>query len=88
MGSSPGVKRPGRETDRSLPSSAEVKNGGTIPPLPDTSSWHSTSLIKHRDNFTFLPLLVTVFSLEHLQFFMQPWTIFALCIGMHTAMEV
>jgi hypothetical protein len=35
----PGVKRPRREADHSLPSSAEVKNGGTIPPLPHTSSW-------------------------------------------------
>jgi hypothetical protein len=32
------VKRPGREADNSLPSSAEVKNGGAIPPLPHTSS--------------------------------------------------
>ena len=31
---SQGVKRPGREADRSHPSSAEVKNGGAIPPLP------------------------------------------------------
>jgi hypothetical protein len=31
---SPGVKRQGRETDHSPPSSAEVKNGGAIPPLP------------------------------------------------------
>jgi hypothetical protein len=31
---SPGVKRPGRYADHSPPSSAEVKNGGTIPPLP------------------------------------------------------
>jgi hypothetical protein len=31
---SPGVKRPGREADHSLPSSAKVKNGGAIPPLP------------------------------------------------------
>jgi hypothetical protein len=30
---SPGVKRPGRESDRSPPN-AEVKNGGAIPPLP------------------------------------------------------
>jgi hypothetical protein len=29
----PKVKRPGRETDHSLPSSAEVKNVGAIPPL-------------------------------------------------------
>jgi hypothetical protein len=33
-GSSPGVKRPGREIDHSFPSSAEVINGGAIPPLP------------------------------------------------------
>jgi hypothetical protein len=50
---SPGVKRPGREADHSSPSSAEVKNGGAIPPLPPMSSWHSAKLIKHRENFTF-----------------------------------
>jgi hypothetical protein len=32
------VKRPGREADHSLPSSAEVGNGGAIPPLPNMSS--------------------------------------------------
>jgi hypothetical protein len=31
-----GIKRPGREANHSPPSSAEVKNCGTIPPLPDT----------------------------------------------------
>jgi hypothetical protein len=31
---SSGVKRSGREANRSPPSSAEVKNGGAIPPLP------------------------------------------------------
>jgi hypothetical protein len=31
---SPGVERPCRETVHSPPSSAEFKNGGTIPPLP------------------------------------------------------
>jgi hypothetical protein len=30
----PEIKRPGREADHSPPSSAEVKNGGAIPPLP------------------------------------------------------
>jgi hypothetical protein len=34
----PGVKRQGREADHSPTSSAEVKNGGAIPPIPDTSS--------------------------------------------------
>jgi hypothetical protein len=37
----PGVKRPGREADHSPPRSAEVKNGGTIPPLLRMSLWHS-----------------------------------------------
>jgi hypothetical protein len=30
-----------------------MKNGGAIPPLHHKSSWHSTSLIKLRDYFTF-----------------------------------
>jgi hypothetical protein len=34
----PGVKRPGREADRSLPSGADVKNGGDVPPLTHVSS--------------------------------------------------
>jgi hypothetical protein len=50
----PGIKRPGREADHSPPSSAGVKNGGAIPPLPHASSWHSAQLIKRRDNLTFL----------------------------------
>jgi hypothetical protein len=36
---SQGVKRQGREADHSLPSSAEIKNGGAMPPLPHMSSW-------------------------------------------------
>jgi hypothetical protein len=36
---SPGVKRPGREADHPFPSSAEVNNGGAIPPLSNMSSW-------------------------------------------------
>jgi hypothetical protein len=34
------VKRPGRDADHSPPSSAEVKSGGAMPPLPHASSWH------------------------------------------------
>jgi hypothetical protein len=49
---SPGVKRPGCKFDHSPPSSAEVSNGGAIPPVPLMFSWNSASLIKHRDNFT------------------------------------
>jgi hypothetical protein len=33
------VKRPECEADHSLPSSAEEKNVGIIPPLPHTSAW-------------------------------------------------
>jgi hypothetical protein len=39
---SPGVKRQGREADRSPTTNAEVKNGGVIPPLPHISSWFSS----------------------------------------------
>jgi hypothetical protein len=35
-----GVKQLGCKADHSLPFSAEVKNGGTIPPLPNTSFYH------------------------------------------------
>jgi hypothetical protein len=42
---SSGVKRPGREANKSPPSSAEFKNGGSIPPLPHISSWNSDLLI-------------------------------------------
>jgi hypothetical protein len=38
---SPGVKGQGREADHSPPSSAEVKIGGAIPPLPQIYSWHN-----------------------------------------------
>jgi hypothetical protein len=36
-----GVNWQGPEADLSPPSSAEVKNGGVIPPLPHMSSWRS-----------------------------------------------
>jgi hypothetical protein len=41
MAITPGVKRPGLESDRLPPCSAEVKNDGAIPPLHHKSSWHS-----------------------------------------------
>jgi hypothetical protein len=48
-----GVKRPGREVDRSPPSSAEVKKFVELYlHSPSTPSWRSAQL-KHRDNFTF-----------------------------------
>jgi hypothetical protein len=36
-----GVKRPGHEAESSPPSSAEVRNGGAIPPFHHMSSWHN-----------------------------------------------
>jgi hypothetical protein len=36
------LKRPGREADHSPPSNAEVKNSGTIPPLPPYILWRGT----------------------------------------------
>jgi hypothetical protein len=42
MGSRTGldsVSMPGCEADHSPPSSAEVKNGGALPPIPNTCSW-------------------------------------------------
>jgi hypothetical protein len=49
----PGVKRPERDADHSPPSSPEVKNYGSIPPLPQYvfMAWCS---VKHRDNFAFI----------------------------------
>jgi hypothetical protein len=34
-------------------SSAEVKDGGAVPPLPDTSPWPGAYSFKQKDNFTF-----------------------------------
>jgi hypothetical protein len=50
---SPGVKRPRREADQSPSSSAEVKNCGTILPLP-----HCIELIELSAGTTLLPPLV------------------------------
>jgi hypothetical protein len=35
------IKRQGREADHAPPSSAKIKHGGGIPPLPHMSSCHS-----------------------------------------------
>jgi hypothetical protein len=35
----PRLKPPGRQDDHSPASSAEIKNGGAIPPIPHTFSW-------------------------------------------------
>jgi hypothetical protein len=40
------------QNDRSPASNVEVKNGGSIPPLPQSSLWRGAQLIKHRDSLT------------------------------------
>jgi hypothetical protein len=45
-GSFPGLKQPGRQADRSTPSSTEVENIGAKRSLPHTSSWRGVWLIK------------------------------------------
>jgi hypothetical protein len=40
-GSVPRGKAAGVEADHPPPSSAEVKNGGAVPPHPHTASWYS-----------------------------------------------
>jgi hypothetical protein len=57
-----GVKRLGLEAYHSPPYSADVKNSGTVTPLPHTSSLRGTYLVKHKDSFTF-KLSVTVTNL-------------------------
>jgi hypothetical protein len=52
---SPGIKGQEGESDHSPPSSVEAKNGGAILPRPYTSSWHGAEVIKHKDNFNFIP---------------------------------
>jgi hypothetical protein len=47
-----GVKQPERVAYHSPPSSAEVKNGGAVHPLPHTCSGHNAELIKYIAMFT------------------------------------
>jgi hypothetical protein len=55
-----GVERPGRESDYSPPSSAEVKEWVELYiHSPNTPSWIGAQL-KHRDNFTFIFYLYTI----------------------------
>jgi hypothetical protein len=48
----PRVKRPGLEAYHYPPSSAEIKNNDTIPPLPHMFPWNSAQLITQVDNLT------------------------------------
>jgi hypothetical protein len=50
----PGVKRPGRDAGHHLYLVPRSRKSGSIHPLPHTSLWRNASLVKHRDNFSFL----------------------------------
>jgi hypothetical protein len=52
----PGVKWPGREADHSPPTIAEIKKMWIYTSTPPYA-FMASCLIKHRDNFTFLPYL-------------------------------
>jgi hypothetical protein len=47
------VKQQRMKLTTHLSSTAEVKNGGAIPPLPHSYSWQDGYSIKHKENFTF-----------------------------------
>jgi hypothetical protein len=51
-----GLKRPGREADRSPPSNAEVKNAWSYTSTPQYV-FMACCLVKHRGNFTFTILV-------------------------------
>jgi len=57
---SPGLKWPGREAEQSPPSSTEVQNSWSLPPLPQYvfMAW---CLVKYRDCFIFTYLYLTSF---------------------------
>jgi hypothetical protein len=57
---SPGVKRQGRDADHSPPTSAEVKKTWIYTSTPRTPSWRSASLVKHRDDFTFIIYIIII----------------------------
>jgi hypothetical protein len=72
-GSSLGVKRPGRKTDQSPPSSAKVKECLELYiHFPNTPSWRGAQFkTKHRDNFTFYLTVMSarkIYSEEFMEF--------------------
>jgi hypothetical protein len=92
----PMVKQPGRETDHSSPSSAEIKNVWTYTSTPYTSLW-----LKHRDTFSayrYLQKFTYRFPYLFMKKFMLIWlfmtlrnkltsvtsTCFALCISIYS----
>jgi hypothetical protein len=66
----PGAKRAGREAGHSPSSSAEIRNGGAISPLPYTSSRLSTLSLEHKDNFN---LMFNIIIIEKHLLFKTRW---------------
>jgi hypothetical protein len=58
-----GVKRPGRETDHSPPSSAEVRNAWSYTSTHPIRLYGVVLSKKHRDNFTFICNIFTLIKL-------------------------
>jgi hypothetical protein len=58
------VKRSGREADHSPPSTAEVRNGGAMPPLPYTHVHAVLKLFTTRKNLPLLFILLLTLLLE------------------------
>lgn len=58
-----GIKRTGWGADHSPSSSEEVKDGGDIPPLSNTSSWRGAWLLRQRDDCTLLHIPCTIWEL-------------------------
>jgi hypothetical protein len=61
------VKRQGREADH-LHLVPRSRICGVISPVPNTSSWRGAQL-RHRNNFTFLLLLLRYFTLPYFYFY-------------------
>jgi hypothetical protein len=58
MGTSPGGRKAaGHEAGHCPLSDAVVKNSGTIPPIPNISSWHSAKLTTRKTLPSHLPFL-------------------------------
>jgi hypothetical protein len=53
---SPLLKQQGREANHFPPSTAKIKNGGVLTPLPHTSLWLGAKYIKPRDKLYLLLL--------------------------------
>jgi hypothetical protein len=60
----PGVKRPEREADHYLQLVPKSRKPESVHLLSHTSSWRSASLVKHRDNFTFISIFVVNYLLK------------------------